>query len=227
MRLCSYIVKKDTGLAPNPFWGYCTLAVCTPNHMGIRAELGDWFLGTTTSERGNKLLYAMEVLERLYFDAYFKAPRFNKKKPVINGTWRQRCGDNMYFKDSTGNWEQHPSLFHGDKKVIRKDLKNPYVFTSKHFYYFGNKAFKIPAKYSELIWRTQGVKCSHDPKCVKGFLNWLKTNYKPGIHGEPIDRERNSRASSKSKNVILNDCNLLSRLKTLNIYYLSKRRLTR
>jgi len=38
----------------------------------------------------------------------------------------------------------------------------------------------------------------HDPECVKGFLNWLKTNYKPGIHGEPIDRERKVKASSKS-----------------------------
>jgi len=198
MRLCSYIVKKDTGLAPNPFWGYCTLAVCTPNHMGILAEPGDWFLGTTMAERGNKLLYAMEVLERLHFDDYFKAPRFNKKKPVINGTWRQRCGDNMYFKDAAGNWKQHPSLFHRDEDVIRKDLKNQYVFISKHFYYFGNKAFKIPIKYSDLIWRSQGVKCSHDSECVKGFVGWLKTKYKPGVHGEPIDRERKARATSQT-----------------------------
>ncbi len=53
------VLKTKKALAPNPFWDYCTLAVCTPNHMGIRAEPGDWFLGTTTSERGNKLLYAM------------------------------------------------------------------------------------------------------------------------------------------------------------------------
>ena len=33
-----YIAVLDTGLAPNPFWGYCTLAVCTPNHMGIRLD---------------------------------------------------------------------------------------------------------------------------------------------------------------------------------------------
>src|SRR3569833_2727055 len=41
MKLCSYIVREDTGLAPNPFWGTCTLAVCTPNHQGSRIGVGD------------------------------------------------------------------------------------------------------------------------------------------------------------------------------------------
>ena len=27
MRLCSYVVKHDVGLAPNPLWEYWTLAV--------------------------------------------------------------------------------------------------------------------------------------------------------------------------------------------------------
>ena len=94
MRLCSYVVKWDRGLAPNPFWGYCTLAVCTPNHMGIRAQNGDWFIGTETVERGNKLIFAMRVAEVLRFDQYHSDPRFDTKKPVVNGTWRQRCGDN-------------------------------------------------------------------------------------------------------------------------------------
>jgi len=199
MRLCSYIVKTDKGLAPNPFWGYCTLAVCTPNHMGILAEPGDWFLGTTTSERGNKLLYAMEVLERLHFDDYFKDPRFNKKKPVINGTWRQICGDNIYYIDETGNWKQQESPYHNSQSDLEKDTEHPYVFISKQFYYFGTKALKIPEEYNDLIWERQGIKCNHDPECVKGFIDWLKTNYKPGIHGEPIDWKINKIATNRLK----------------------------
>jgi hypothetical protein len=46
MKLCSYIIKNDTGFAPNPFWGYCTLAACTPNHMGLHLYPGDWIIGT-------------------------------------------------------------------------------------------------------------------------------------------------------------------------------------
>ena len=45
MKLYSYVMIYDTGFAPNPFWGYCTLATCKP---GIRrpAEQGDWIIGS-------------------------------------------------------------------------------------------------------------------------------------------------------------------------------------
>ena len=134
MRLCSYVVKYDTGLAPNPFWGYCTLAVCTPNHMGIRAQKGDWFVGVTTIDRGNKLVFAMQVAEVLSFNRYYTDPRFERKRPVVNGTWRQRCGDNMYYKDDTGAWKRHPSVYHCEPEQIKQDLRHPYVFIAGHFY---------------------------------------------------------------------------------------------
>lgn len=76
MRLCSYVVKNDKGLAPNPFWGYCTLALCTPNHMGIKAEKGDWLVGNSSVAKGNKLIFAMQVEEILSFDQYYNDPRF-------------------------------------------------------------------------------------------------------------------------------------------------------
>jgi Nucleotide modification associated domain 2 len=41
MKVYSYVVRCDTGFAPNPFWGYCTLAACTPNHMGIHIQIED------------------------------------------------------------------------------------------------------------------------------------------------------------------------------------------
>src|SRR4030042_1631710 len=103
MKLYSYVVQKDSGLAPNPFWGYCTLAVCTPNHMGIKAQKGDWIIGTTTVSRGNKLVYAMQISEVLSFANYYTDARFGKKKPIVYGSWRERCGDNIYYKDNHGN----------------------------------------------------------------------------------------------------------------------------
>ena len=30
MKLYSYIVARDFGFAPNPFYGFCTLATCKP-----------------------------------------------------------------------------------------------------------------------------------------------------------------------------------------------------
>jgi len=199
MRLCSYVVRIDKGLAPNPFYRYCTLAICTPNHMGNRNEKGDWFLGTTSVKRGNKIIYAMEVDCRLHFNDYYSDPRFEKKKPIIDGTWRQRCGDNMYYQENNGKWRQHPTAHHATKASMTQDLKHPYVFVSKHFFYFGEKAPEIPDKFKGLIWSRSGCKCSHNPEVVKAFIKWMESNYNPGIIGLPMDRDVNKRKDQCEK----------------------------
>lgn len=190
MRLYSYIVKRDVGLAPNPFWDYCTLAVCTPNHMGIRAKAGDWFAGITSRQRGNKLLYAMKVSEVIPFEEYATDPRFESKKPIMNGPWKQRCGDNLYYRDERGYWKQRPNPYHDTPEFRKKDLRHPSTFVGEHFYYFGENAIQLPAIFEDLIWPRQGCKGSHEPNLVARFLAWLQGEYQPGIHGEPFDRPR-------------------------------------
>src|SRR6185369_2248501 len=105
MRLCSYVVVHDTGFAPNPFGGYCTLAACTPNRVGLSLKSGDWLVGHTTRATDNQLLYAMRVSEVLDFDDYFHEVRFQSKKPKRGGTWQERMGDNIYYR-VLGGWEQ-------------------------------------------------------------------------------------------------------------------------
>ena len=188
MRLCSYVVRVDAGLAPNPFWGYCTLAVCTPNHMGIRVQKGDWFMGTQPISKGAKLIYAMEVSKILSFDTYYHDPRFERKKPKIKGPWKELRGDNMYYRDDQGKWQQHPTWNHPGEEQKMQDLKHPYVFISEHFYYFGENAIEIPVEYAALIRKRQGCKCSHAPELVRGFLSWLVQTQTPGVHGDPIDQ---------------------------------------
>ena len=188
IKLYSYVIKNDKGLAPNPFWEYCTLAVCTPNHMGVRAEKDDWFMGTETIDKGNKLIYTMQVDEILPLEKYYNDPRFEKKKPIINGKWYQQCGDNMYYKNDKGEWKQHPSIYHCRPEEIRKDLKHPYVFISKLFYYFGDQAVELPPEYQGLLLKRQGCKYKHDAYTVKNFLEWLQKSFQPGKHGEPSGR---------------------------------------
>lgn len=189
MRLYSYIIVKDIGLAPNPFWGYCTLAVCTPNHMGVKAQRGDWIMATSGVARGNRLVYAMQLSEVLSFECYYADERFKKKKPVVKGSWRERCGDNMYFGNSHGVWKQHRTIYHHEQYLIEKDLRHPFVFVAEHFYYFGDKAIEIPAEYRELIRNKQGCKWRHDERVVEGFLFWLQVTFSPGIHGNPADNQ--------------------------------------
>ena len=185
MRLCSYVVKNDTGFAPNPFWGCCTLAACTPNHQGVRLARGDWILGNQTAARGNGLVYAMEVAETLPFDDYYRDPRFEKKKPVPRGTWRKACGDNMYYRDSDDEWKQHPSRFHTSPGQMVKDQKYARVFISEVFYYFGKHAVHIPKRFGALVRRRQGCSCRHDEAVVRRFVGWLRGRFEPGIHGLP------------------------------------------
>jgi len=39
--LHSYVVARDYGFAPNPFFGFCTLATCKPRLRSV-AQVGDW-----------------------------------------------------------------------------------------------------------------------------------------------------------------------------------------
>ena len=80
--LYTYVMPHDAGLAPNPFWGFCTLAVCTPNHQGSRAKRGDWIAGVSDKRRGYKLIHVMEVDERVHMNDYFHDERFAAKKPI-------------------------------------------------------------------------------------------------------------------------------------------------
>lgn len=190
MRLCSYVIKHDTGLAPNPFWGYCTLALCTPNHMGIRLDSGDWILGVSSKSSGNRLIYAMKVDEQMHMNDYFNDPRFKRKKPNPMGTWRQRCGDNQYYLDKDKNWCAIPSVYHSTKSDHLKDTKYPYVFIGRTFYYFGEKANPLLKCFEPLVQNRRGVTCNHDEKLVQRFIKWLESEFATGKHGEPIDRER-------------------------------------
>lgn len=100
-------MKHDAGLAPSPFGGTCTLAVCTPNHQGSRAKARDWIAGVSDKQRGYKLIHVREVDERIHMSDYFKDERFAVKKPILNGTAQQRCGDNFYSLDAVARWTQH------------------------------------------------------------------------------------------------------------------------
>lgn len=157
--------------------------------MGIKAKKGEWFVGISPKDRGNKLVYAMQISETMNFNDYYNDNRFQNKKPKLNGNWKERCGDNFYKIDKNDEWIQDPNPFHPYDKYIGKDTKYPVVFISEHYYYFGEKAVQIPDEFRELILDRQGCKFAFDEKLVDGFLFWLKQNYQPGVHGNPAIHE--------------------------------------
>ena len=57
MRVFSYVVMHDSGFAPNPFHGHCTLACCKPK-IRSQAKAGDIVIGLTT--RSERVVYESE-----------------------------------------------------------------------------------------------------------------------------------------------------------------------
>lgn len=77
MKIYSYVVRYDSGFAPNPFEKFCSLATCKPR-IRKNIQVGDWVIGTGSIENvGNKkLIYAMQVEEKMTFDKYWEDKRF-------------------------------------------------------------------------------------------------------------------------------------------------------
>ena len=84
MKLYSYVVARDFGFAPNPFFGFCTLATCKPK-IREHASVGDWVVGTGAKVRygySGRLIYAMQVSEVLDFNTYWSDPRFIQRVQI-------------------------------------------------------------------------------------------------------------------------------------------------
>jgi len=193
----SYKLDHDFGLAPNPFGGYCTLAVCKADiRMNKRLMIGDWIfgLGSVKLKNLNHLIYAMKVEEKITFNEYWEDQRFQYKKPVLNGSLVQIYGDNIYHIDPiTKKWHQENSahsLIDGktnDSHTVA-DTKGEFVLISKSFYYFGDEAFEIPEKFLPICNEGRNVKSVSIPEPIADeFVKWLSEKYDQGIMGDPIN----------------------------------------
>lgn len=194
----SYKIEHDFGLAPNPFGGYCTIAVCKPTiRVNKSLQIGDWIIGTGSAKLKNlhHLIYAMKVEERITMEKYWKDERFQYKKPIINGSLVQMYGDNFYHKVS-GKWVQENSAHsleggRTNKDHLRVDTGGENVLISTEFYYFGDKAPLIPERFWGICSEGRNMKSNSIPiKVADKFIEWLQLNYSIGIFGDPIDWKR-------------------------------------
>lgn len=208
MEYFSYVVEHDYGLAPNPFGGYCTLAVCKPDiRKNKNLNIGDWVIGTGSQklERLNHMIFAMKLEEKLTFDEYWEDKRFQYKKPIVNGSLVQMYGDNFYHKDSkTQEWIQEisaHSTIQKEKHLI-KDTSSEIVLISQKFYYLGDQSLLIPKEFNKICKKRQGMKYKGLNKVGEKVINWLAENCEIGINGDPINwREYSSQHNQIKLNV--------------------------
>jgi len=195
--LHSYIVAYDSGFAPNPFNGFCTLATCKPD-IRQRASLGDWIVGTGSNRRGVRrggfLVYAMRVHEALTFAEYWSDPRFEKKKPNLYGSYRMACGDNIYRPIEGGGWKQLNSYHSKEngsqfQKHINRDTSIDRVLISDDFVYFGAEGPEIPEalKDAGLVLSGRGRKKIEEAATIADFESWLEGLGVKGYQGRPFD----------------------------------------
>lgn len=184
MRLFSYVVRWDTGFAPNPFWSVCTLATCKPD-IRRQACKGDWIVGTGSAATvsGLKIVYAMRVDDVLPLDRYDRDQRFLRKRPNMHGTPRQHVGDNIYSRRRDGMWRQRVSR-HSAKDMAR-DLRGENALVSRTFWYWGRNAITLPASLHGIVRRGPGHRSNIDEKTIKRLIGWLGRKQR-GRRGLPL-----------------------------------------
>jgi hypothetical protein len=174
-KLFSYVVQHDTGHAPNPFFGICTLCRCKyrkaekrPQNVIERAKPGDWIVGTGGASKKSaghgKVIYAMRVDKKIPRLEYYRNRIFAKKKRS-NGS---KQGDNLRPENRFEETEQ-------------------FVLISRHYWYFGRNAIPIPKdKFPDLEKKGPGFRSDFQEPYISRFTSWLKKRYKKrGKHGEP------------------------------------------
>ena len=213
MRFFSYKLTHDTGFAPNPFFGYLTLANCKP---GIRRtkKIGDFIAGFTSKGLNGdgagkeKLIYIMKVEEIIPHFSYFYDKKFKNKIPKDNKGFIYRAGDNIYKPkmDNYKSWEDFETIQNwnhsdGDKK---EDLSGEKILVSNEFWYFGKNAIsipqelrpKVPTKQDKAGWETE-------PELAQKLLDWLKKEFpKYGIYSKPHRWSDNDEEWKKDINFI-------------------------
>ncbi len=185
MVLFCYIELTDTGFAPNPFWGYSTLAGCKPA-IRKKASIGDWILGFSSSKKGNKIICCMEVNEIMGFADYYTDKRFKKKIPMMDAKESvYRRGDNIYPRID-GEYSQLPSRHSNKDRSTNmrhqiRDLGGENVLISTNFYYFGINMIASPFKHLKV---GRGHIRITDEDIIKKLLSYLK-RFEKGISGRP------------------------------------------
>lgn len=199
MSLFTYVVRWDHGFAPNPFYGVCTLATCKPT-IRKKAKLNDWVLGTGSAEKKNpegqkyqgRAIFVMKASKIITFDEYWEDPQYRGKRPIMNGSLRQRFGDNIYHHDDKGKWVQADSRHSwngqaNDINLIRDTGTTDRVLIGNEFTYWGKEAPAIPGKFSSFIIKRPGESEITDQAAIEDFITWARSVGDQGRLADPLD----------------------------------------
>lgn len=179
-RIFRYVVKVDRGGSPNPYHGWCSLAVCKPQ-IRRSARVGDWIVGLR-SRANDQVVFAMGVDEVVPLGNYWSDPRFRAKRPG-----RQGPPDNFYRAGRGGSLERVSNALHGEE-LAAQDISGRNALVSWQFWYFGDQSPELPTELVHLVHSGQGhsLHVRRRPDDLQLLKAWL-AYWKPGLIGSPID----------------------------------------
>ncbi len=203
-----YGMPFDTGLAPNPYGGIMTLALCKPKLRGPAMAIGgkEWIIGMgparaylpdgRVEDWRDRVVHVMIPDERMTYDQYFHDPRF---KDIKRPDSHSHPGDAIYFEGDEGYAivpvfnDVHKADANGQLSSVfyAKDISAPWVIAAdlkKHAWYFGGNAPKLPEQFLGtrlLTCGRRGHSNISNPDLIGAFKDWLISTYTPGVHGRP------------------------------------------
>jgi hypothetical protein len=191
MAIYSYKITRDYGFAPNPFHNLCTLATCKPR-IRNNANIGDWVLGFNSMKKGianpGKLIYAMQIEVKLSFDQYWES--YKCKRPVMNGSQKQKYGDNIYHHDELGEWIQEDSHHKNEDGTVNlsnlnRDTRVACVLIASEYWYWGESIIEIPEFILLLRPNNRDYKVNPDIGIEQELGIWLRHLPDHGYIGKP------------------------------------------
>jgi hypothetical protein len=135
----------------------------------------------------------------LSFNDYWASPEFLDTRPVRNGSLRMLVGDNIYHRRTRRSaWVQadsHHSNPDGTPNPhnVEHDTQTDRVLISRHFYYFGRNAPKVPeAIFTEMGYTNVRDYRVFEERDSKKLISWLERNYDGSVGtvlGDPFNFE--------------------------------------
>ena len=141
-----------------------------------------------------QLIYWMRVNEAIGFDEYWADPRFEAKRPDMNGPKLRKVGDRTYRRDpASGEWrfEQSmhylPSAKQKNGGHVTRNTKVDRLLLSHEFTYWGDRGPALPVHLMELFPNPRGQKCPKDGPLLVELHNFIELDKPCGVVGEPAD----------------------------------------
>jgi hypothetical protein len=217
-RLFTYKVAHDGGVAPNPYFGICSLAICKPAIRRV-AKCGDVVVGFGCGADERRVVYCMVVDHVLTWGSYIEACHGRTslagvssaalKKRIPKG--EKDPGDCIWrssecYMDALRSWSTH----HGPDDFDHDVRSGKNVLLSKRYWYFGGGGdgsevlLPISGELDEIIpgrGHRSNANNDHRESFVRFFNEKLEEGgFKGfGIHGQPDHRCESSRHEDRRR----------------------------